>query len=151
MQALLFRLGPEHFALNLAELTAILPTSRIVPIPHAPPEICGEFNWRGRMVPIIDLRQLFFGRPCEWTLITRLIVFRWQGRTQRANVALRAEGITDTIDYRPQDLQKPSVADPERPGIVGTLVSSVGAVRLLDPQALVWEKFHEVLFREAAS
>ena len=61
MLALLFRLGTEHFALDLAGLTAILPNSRIRPIPHAPPEICGEFNWRGRMVPVIDLRQMFFG------------------------------------------------------------------------------------------
>jgi chemotaxis-related protein WspB len=150
MQALLFRLGTEHFALNLAELTAILPTSHISPIPHAPAEIAGEFNWRGRMVPVIDLRQLFFGTPCESSLITRLIVFRWQGPHQRANIALRAEGITDTILYQPKDIQKPAFSDPQRPGVVGTLASGAHPVRLLDPQALVWDSFHEVLFNEAA-
>jgi chemotaxis-related protein WspB len=151
MLGLLFRLGTEHFALDLAGLTAILPNSRIRPIPHAPTEICGEFNWRGRMVPVIDLRRMFFGEDCEWHLTTRLIVFRWQGKTQRGNVALRAEGITDTVEYRPADLQKPSVANPERPGVTGTLISDGRVIRVIDPQALVWDSFHEVLFREAAS
>jgi chemotaxis-related protein WspB len=151
MLALLFRLETEHFALNLADLTAILPNSRIRPIPHAPPEIPGEFNWRGRMVPVIDLRQMFFGTPCEWHLTTRLIVFRWQGKTQRGNVGLRAEGITDTVDYRPADLQRPSLIDPERPGVTGTLIADGKVIRLLDPQLLVWDRFQDVLFREAAT
>ena len=151
MLALLFRLGTEHFALDLAGLTAILPNSRMRPIPHAPEEICGEFNWRGRMVPVIDLRRMFFGQACEWHLTTRLIVFRYQGRTQRGNVALRAEGITDTIEYQPGHVQKPSVANPERPGVLGTLISDARVIRLLDPQALVWDQFHDVLFRETVS
>ena len=150
MLALLFRLGTEHFALDLAGLTAILPNSRIRPIPHAPPEICGEFNWRGRMVPVIDLRQMFFGQHCEWHLTTRLIVFRWQGKTQRGNVALRAEGITDTVEYRPADVQKPSVNEPQRPGVTGTLIADGKVIRLLDPQALVWDQLQDVLFRETA-
>jgi chemotaxis-related protein WspB len=150
MQALRLRLGTEEFALDLAALTAVLPNSRIVPIPHAPPEICGEFNWRGRMVPVIDLRRLFFGVPCEWTLITRLIVFRWQGKAHRGNVALRAEGITDTLEYRPDEVQPPSVADPQRPGIRGALIRDGAPIRLIDPQLLVWDSFHDVLFREAA-
>jgi chemotaxis-related protein WspB len=150
MLALLFRLGSERFALDLAGLTAILPNSHIQPIPHAPPEVCGEFNWRGRMVPVIDLRQLFFGVPCEWTLTTRLVVFRWQGKSQRGNVALRAEGITDTVEYRPADLQRPTVSDPQRPGIVGSVVADGRLIRVVDPQALVWESFRDVMFRETA-
>jgi chemotaxis signal transduction protein len=102
------------------------------------------------MVPVIDLRQLFFGVPCEWTLTTRLVVFRWQGKSQRGNVALRAEGITDTVEYRPADLQRPTVSDPQRPGIVGSVVADGRLIRVVDPQALVWESFRDVMFRETA-
>jgi chemotaxis-related protein WspB len=150
MLALLFKLGAARYALDLGGLTAILPNSRIRQIPHAPPEVAGEFNWRGRMVPVIDLRRMFFGQDCEGHLTTRLIVFPWRGKTQGYNVALRAEGITDTLQYLKSDIQPPSVSDIERPGLVGMLIAGEQVIRLLDPQTLVWDKFHDVLFCEAA-
>jgi chemotaxis signal transduction protein len=49
----LFRRGPLDLALPLRVAGRAVATRRLTPVPFAPPELCGVFLDRGRVVPVI--------------------------------------------------------------------------------------------------
>ncbi|WP_309738201.1 MULTISPECIES: chemotaxis protein CheW [unclassified Chamaesiphon] len=60
-QFLRFSLQPGTTALIEVERTievANIPTDRIVPMPHLPPAVRGVYNWRGKILWIVDLALL---------------------------------------------------------------------------------------------
>ena len=54
---LTFTLGDELFALPLLDVREIIGRTEATPVPNMPSYLRGVFNLRGRVVPVIDLRQ----------------------------------------------------------------------------------------------
>ena len=52
-----FRIGDEEFGVDILMVQEIIRLPAITPIPNAPRFILGMINLRGRVIPIIDLRQ----------------------------------------------------------------------------------------------
>lgn len=55
---LLFRAGGEWFGLPIEEVKEVQPLSKITRIPHAPGEILGIMNLRGKVLTLYDLLAL---------------------------------------------------------------------------------------------
>jgi chemotaxis-related protein WspB len=73
---LTFRVGDETYALDTANICEVLPLLRITRVPHAPSGVAGLINYRGRSVPVVDLRELMLGEPARPHISTRLILVR---------------------------------------------------------------------------
>jgi positive phototaxis protein PixI len=61
-QFLRFYLEPDTTVmLPVSQLTEVLtiPLGQIIPIPHMPPWVMGVYNWRGEILWMVDLGQLF--------------------------------------------------------------------------------------------
>jgi len=56
-QIVIFRIGKEEFGVDILMVQEIIRLPRITPIPNAPAFIVGVLNLRGRVIPVIDLRQ----------------------------------------------------------------------------------------------
>ena len=52
-----FQLGQEHYSLAVAEVREIIRLCPITPVPRMPEHFLGVINLRGKIVPVIDLRQ----------------------------------------------------------------------------------------------
>ncbi len=52
-----FRIGDQEFGVDILMVQEIIRLPAITPIPNAPRFILGMINLRGRVIPIIDLRQ----------------------------------------------------------------------------------------------
>src|ERR1041385_6556931 len=70
-RVLTFALRNERYAVNVMSVRKIIRPMDISPVPCAPAEVLGVINWRGKIVPVVDLRIKFgFGavdpadRPC---------------------------------------------------------------------------------------
>ncbi|MBF0452561.1 MAG: chemotaxis protein CheW [Candidatus Magnetomorum sp.] len=64
MEAILFQLGTQTFAIKLDDLDEILMMCALHTIPESPDFIAGAINLRGTMIPVIDLsKRLGFIRP----------------------------------------------------------------------------------------
>lgn len=55
MQVLCFRLGTEHYAVELRLLRAVHHASGLTPIPCTPPFIAGALNVRGEVITVVAL------------------------------------------------------------------------------------------------
>lgn len=97
MLFLLFQLGEERYALDVACVAEVLPLVGVRPIPQAPPAVAGVFSCRGTLLPVVDLCQLILGRPARRRMSTRLIIVDHpgeQGETHR--LGLIAERVSET-------------------------------------------------------
>jgi chemotaxis-related protein WspB len=76
MLFLTFRIGDESYAIDTAQITEVLPLLRITRVPQAPAGVAGLVTYRGRSVPVVDLRELMLGEPARPHISTRLILVR---------------------------------------------------------------------------
>ncbi len=56
-ELVIFRIGREDFGVDILMVQEIIRLPEVTPIPNAPGFIVGVINLRGRIIPVIDLRQ----------------------------------------------------------------------------------------------
>jgi chemotaxis-related protein WspB len=94
---LVFAVGHDRYALEGRQVVEVVPLVTLRQIPKTPDYVAGVFNYRGRLVPVLDLCQLLQGRPCLARLSTRIILVHYQRhQSPRHILGLMAERVTDT-------------------------------------------------------
>ena len=120
MLFLLFHLDRDRYLLDVREVIEVLPLIDLMHLPQTPPAVAGIFNFRGTLVPAIDLAQVVLQRPARLVLHTRIILVQYaddSGATQL--LGLIAERVTETLRREPGDFSASGVSVPH----LGTLAS----------------------------
>lgn len=89
-----FRLGAQAFGLDVLTVQEVLCLPALAPVPGAPPECLGVINLRGRIIPVIDLRQLLARPYGEDAETTRLVVVDDGDEA----VALKVDQVGEVLD-----------------------------------------------------
>jgi purine-binding chemotaxis protein CheW len=71
---LTFCLGSEHFGVEILRVREIIGLIAITPLPQTPAYVKGVMNLRGRIIPVIDLRQRFGLSATDATKETCIVV-----------------------------------------------------------------------------
>ena len=58
LKVLVFRLGPERYAIEVAEVAEAAPLERCAPVPGSLPVFAGVINLRGELRAVVDLARL---------------------------------------------------------------------------------------------
>ncbi|MBX3274081.1 MAG: purine-binding chemotaxis protein CheW [Sandaracinaceae bacterium] len=69
-----FTIQEVHYAVDIDRVREILRPLPLVPLPHAPPAVLGVADYRGEVVPVLDLRRRFGLPPSGETRRTKWIV-----------------------------------------------------------------------------
>jgi purine-binding chemotaxis protein CheW len=80
LQLVSFHIGSEEFGLDILRVQEINRMVEITRVPNAPPFVSGVINLRGRVIPIVDLRERFGLAKKETDKNTRIIVVELKGR-----------------------------------------------------------------------
>lgn len=95
-----FMLGPATFGVDTAQVQEVVRLGNLTPVHHAPADIVGIRNLRGRIVTVIDLRiRLDLGRVSAGPE-SRIFIVEGQGEP----IGLLVDQVADTIDVSPADL-----------------------------------------------
>ena len=73
-QVVSFKLGPEEYGVDIAQVQEINRMVTVTNVPRAPAFMEGVINLRGQLIPIIDLRTRFGMPRAEHTKNTRIVV-----------------------------------------------------------------------------
>ncbi len=73
-QYVVFKLGKEEFGIDIMNVKEIIPHQESVHVPNTPNFIEGIINYRGNVIPIINLKRRFKIGAEEITKETRIIV-----------------------------------------------------------------------------
>jgi purine-binding chemotaxis protein CheW len=74
VQVVSFKLGPEEYGVDIAQVQEINRMVAVTNVPRAPVFMEGVINLRGQLIPIIDLRTRFGMPRAEHTKNTRIVV-----------------------------------------------------------------------------
>lgn len=80
MLMLFLQLENDRYALKSKQVIEVTPLVELKKLPHVPNYVSGVFNYRGKIVPVLDLCQLIQGRPCHTHLSTRIILVNYLPR-----------------------------------------------------------------------
>lgn len=98
MLVLPFRIGAAWYGVDAREVVEVIPHVPLRPCPGAPPYVAGVLNYRGSVVPVLDLGLRTGAPPCAPRLSTRILVATYPGRDSVSRrLGLLAESMTATL------------------------------------------------------
>jgi len=111
-QFVLFKIGPETYAVDIAETQEVLRYRAPKKIPHAPRHVLGVINLRGQIIPVVGLREKFALESQEAAAETRIIVCHNEGKltgivcdSVERVVFIPAKNIEENPDFAQQTSQ----------------------------------------------
>lgn len=125
-----FVVGDVRYAVPIARVREISNPLVLVALPHAPHSVCGVADYRGDVVPVVDLRVRFGLHAVEATRRTKWIVVDVIDRF----VALVVDAVTEVFGTGGAELRAPPTlggGDDVR-GIIGVTTNEDGLVFVLD-------------------
>jgi purine-binding chemotaxis protein CheW len=128
--------GNENYAVKIEDIHEIIKMQTITDIPHCKHYVKGVINLRGKVVPVLSLRNLFGLSDQQFTKMTRIVVVKHQ----EESVGIIVDQVNKVTTY--PDIEPP----PERVGgVSGAYFTGIG----LKEQHLVGIlKLDEVLLRD---
>jgi chemotaxis signal transduction protein len=125
---IVFALGQARYAVELRWVREVFTLGPVTPVAHAPEAVAGVVNYRGAIMPILDLAVLLGGRSEP----ERAAAYSGEGailiQVEDVRAALRVSGVVEVATLREEQ------GDP----LGSALVDSSGVkAPLIDPPALL--------------
>ena len=135
---LLFSAGGPLYAMESKDVVEVIPRVSLRPAVSLPNYVSGLFNYRGVVVPVIDLCFLIQGRPSGENLSSRIIMVISEAQSGKDQfIGLLSEGVTDTIS-RPLDAFHDTVLNSgSKPYLGGMTLDERGMVQILHLKVLL--------------
>ena len=93
IQIVVFELGDERYGLDIATVYEIIRHQPITAVPQAPAFVEGVINLRGRIIPVVDLRDRFGMGEGDLTKASRIVVADAGG----TRVGLVVDGVSEVL------------------------------------------------------
>ncbi|MEB3828956.1 chemotaxis protein CheW [Phormidium sp. CCY1219] len=152
MLMLLFYVGEDRFALKCSQVVEIIPRVTLTTLHHAPEYVAGLFNYRGAIVPVIDLCHLIQGNPCRHALSTRIIIVHYPGKNNTPHLlGLMAERISDTLDRPETEFVTPGFQLDEAAYFGEIMIDEQGTIQRIEIDRLLSEQVEAFLLPASES
>ncbi|MFV1959454.1 MAG: chemotaxis protein CheW [Planctomycetota bacterium] len=146
MLAVVFHLGEDRYALPARRVAEIVPYIPLRGAPGAPAWVAGVFDYRGVVVPVVDLDRYVGLGPCPRRYSSRILVCMARAETTRGHGDHEAGSLVGALAERVLDVQ---VVDPDAQGALAALGTSerpalgrlvkdeTGLIQLVDVEDLI--------------
>jgi chemotaxis-related protein WspB len=95
MLHLTFCIGPTRFVIEARRVSQVVARVPLRVLPLSEPYLVGLLDFRGTVLPVVDLATRLFGTSCESSLSTRIIVVRIKHQDREVPLGLIAEQVTE--------------------------------------------------------
>ncbi len=142
LEVLTFDLGDETLALEAVLVREILDLLPETQVPGAPPLVGSVVNFRGKIIPIADLR-LAFGMPgAEATVDSRIVVIETEAAGETIQLGIRTDKVHEVATLRRDAAEEPpAVGMRWRREYVRELVRRPEGVTVLPDLAAIFRSF----------
>jgi len=136
VRVVVVRAGGERFAIPTRAVVEVVPCVAPRPVPGAPEGLVGVIDYRGRVVPVLDLCLRLGGAPCPVRMSSRIVVCDREVEREGAEpvpsaarfLGLLAEDVTRVLDLDPSDPgAHPGLAPGRAPGLGAIAHVALGA------------------------
>lgn len=147
MMLLLFKINNERYGLDVADVVELVPYVKLQNLPKAPVYIAGLMNYRGNIVPVVDLAMLMCDRPVRRLMSSRIIIIR-SAKSEKRYVGLLAENVTETIKISPETFTDTGI-DPDASAFVDKVaMRPEGMIHLVNITKLLPSEVGSMLYNQ---
>ena len=148
MLLLTFQADGRCFGLDARSVKEIVPMVRTRRLPGAPECVAGVFEYRGGLVPVVDITSMISGRPTEALLSSRIILvhFDVEDAGELRFLGILAERVTGTEERDEKDFAPTGVDVPEVPYLDGISAGGKKMVQLVSLNDLLTDDLKKRLF-----
>lgn len=149
-QYVAFQVGEETYGINIMLVQEIIRYHEPTRVYNANPYIKGLINFRGQVIPIIDMHKKFNLGEKEHDKFTVVIVFEAGGKT----MGIIVDSVSDIISFEEEDIQvvdREFAEDIKTEHLQGIAKEDDQIVLLLDPERVIsfeeldkMEEMHEI-------
>ena len=123
-----FNLDDQRYALTLSDVDCVVRMVAITPLPNSTDIILGVVNFKGKVIPVINVRRRF-------GLVERMVAASDQlvlAHTARRSVALAVDAVLDVIACTEQNVIAPENILPNIEYVAGVMKLTDGLVFIHD-------------------
>lgn len=95
---LTFILGLEEFGLDVNHVTEVLEQASITPVPRTPKHIRGVINFRGEILPVVDIRILFNMNASDISQEFAIVVVALKISDKQLVFGIIADSVNDVVE-----------------------------------------------------
>ncbi|MCL2773782.1 MAG: chemotaxis protein CheW [Oscillospiraceae bacterium] len=95
---LIFTLGKETYGIPILKIKAIEQQMDITPVPGTPGFVKGIMNLRGKIIPVIDLKEKFFIGESDMTSKTCIIIVDIRTESGNQTNGLMVDEVSEVLD-----------------------------------------------------
>lgn len=152
MLLLTFTVAGEPYALDVSAVVELVPRVPLRAVPHAPAYLAGLLEYRGEVVPVVDMGVLLGSNPSGERLSTRIIlVAAARGSADRQDASpsttitaarragLIAEHVIDLVEVAPEQVTPAPVRLDRAPYLNAIARTDRGFMPLVGVEALLFE------------
>ncbi len=133
MLILFFYIGNEMYAMKCDNVREIAPMVRLKEVPHSPEFFAGHFNYRGTIVPVVDLRRLIEGEACRIRLSTRIILVDYRPEGRKTYIlGILAEKVTEAKRKAKKEFIPPNIRSEKAPYLGGIVMEEGEMIPYID-------------------
>lgn len=114
MLVLLFHVDDNTYGIDLGRIIEIVPFVELKSLPMATPLIAGVFDYRGSIVPVVDVTKIISGSNSMPLLSTRIIIVSAKNENAGRAFGILAERATETILCNESDFQSINIGNAEQ-------------------------------------
>jgi chemotaxis-related protein WspB len=143
---LLFYVEDNLYALDSSQVIEIIPRVIMRRVHHVPDYVAGLFNYRGTIVPVIDLCHLIQGKPSRSYLSTRIIMVDYVGKDNtKYYLGLMAERVTETLNKPNHELVDTGTQLNEAPYLGEIIMDEKGMIQRIRLEYLLSDSQQQYL------
>lgn len=104
---LTFRLGKESYGLAVLKVREIIRMQSITVVPQMPEYVKGVINLRGKVIPVIDLRQKFELETHETTELTCIVVVQIRlSSGEERHMGLIVDAVEEVLNISKNEIEE---------------------------------------------
>jgi purine-binding chemotaxis protein CheW len=129
LQLVTFYIGREEYCVEVLNVREIIRMPQITKMPNAPSYVSGIINLRGKVIPIVSIRERFNFENTEHTSSSRIIVM---DSSAGSLIGFIVDSVSEVIRIKQSEVQPPpavAVASIEMQYITG-IINSKDSMRI---------------------
>ncbi len=102
---LTFSLDNEQYGIGILKIKEIIGMIPITPVPRTPEYVKGVINLRGKVIPVIDLRQRFSMGVVDSTDRTCIIVVEIESSSGTVMMGILVDSVSEVLNIKGEEIE----------------------------------------------
>lgn len=131
-QYVILNIKDSEFGIDAIDVTEIIEMPPISAVPMSPPHVKGMINYRGTVVPIVDLGEKLGMGSREYDKYTRIIIMEIPIESASTQIGIVADSVHEIIDINASEIEEaPQVVNGISSNYLRGLLKSNGSIKIL--------------------